>query len=124
MSQDILLQHHAVWERKPILRILYTEWYREIVPWLRPGRTLEVGAGTGNLKQFFPNVLSTDVVRLPWLDLVADGQFLPYSTESLTNIVLFDTLHHIENVRLFFDEALRTLLPRGRLVIMDPYVSA
>lgn len=124
MSDDILRQHQAVWERKPILRLLYTEWYREIVTWLRPGRTLEVGGGTGNLKEFFPGVLCTDVVRLPWLDAVADAQFLPFEANSLTNIVLFDTLHHIENVGLFFDEALRTLQPNGRLVIMDPYMSA
>ena len=123
MSNEILHQHQAVWQRKPILRLLYTEWYREIVSWLRPGRTLEVGGGTGNLKEFFPCVLCTDVVRLPWLDAVIDAQFLPFGADSLTNIVLFDTLHHIENVRLFFDEALRTLQPHGRLVIIDPYIS-
>jgi SAM-dependent methyltransferase len=124
MSNEILRQHQTVWEQKPILRLLYTEWYKEIVSWLRPGRSLEVGGGTGNLKEFFPGVLCTDVVRLPWLDAVADAQFLPFDANSLTNIVLFDTLHHIENVRLFFDEALRTLQPSGRLVIMDPYMSA
>jgi hypothetical protein len=36
---------------------------------------------------------------------------------------LFDTLHHIENVSLFFDEALRTLKSGGRIIIMDPYIS-
>ena len=123
MSNDIFLQHSAVWERKPILRLLYTEWYREIVSWLRPGRTVEVGGGTGNLKEFFPGVLCTDVVRLPWLDTVMDAQFLPFASNSLTNIVLFDTLHHIENVPLFLNEAMRTLQPHGRLVIMDPYIS-
>jgi|CXWL01.1.fsa_nt_gi ubiquinone/menaquinone biosynthesis C-methylase UbiE len=123
MSDEILRQHQAVWEQKPILRLLYTEWYREIVSWLRPGRTLEVGGGTGNLKEFFPGVVCTDVVRLPWLGAVADAQFLPFKANSLTNIVLFDTLHHIENVRWFFDEALRTLQPNGRIVIMDPYMS-
>lgn len=123
MSNEILCRHQAVWQRKPVLRLLYTEWYREIVSWLRPGRTLEVGGGTGNLKEFFPGVLCTDVVRLPWLDAVADAQCLPFEANSLTNIVLFDTLHHIENVRLFFTEALRTLQSNGRLVIMDPYMS-
>ena len=123
MSDEILRQHQVVWDKKPILRLLYSEWYREIVSWLRPGRTLEVGGGTGNLKEFFPGVLCTDVVRLPWLSAVADAQFLPFEANSLTNIVLFDSLHHIENVRLFFDEALRTLQPSGRLVIMDPYMS-
>jgi len=123
MSEDLLRQHHAVWDSKPVLRYLYTEWYREIVSWLCPGRTLEVGGGTGNLKQFLPGAYCTDVVRLPWLDAVADAQRLPFATKSLANIVLFDTLHHIENIRFFFDEALRVLEPHGRVVIMDPYIS-
>lgn len=123
MSEELLRQHQAVWERKPILRYLYTEWYREIVSWLRPGRTLEIGGGTGNLKEFSTDVYCTDVVPLPWLDAVADGQRLPFVAKSLSNLVLFDTLHHIENVNLFFDEAIRILEPRGRIVIMDPYIS-
>ena len=123
MSDEILRQHQAVWEQKPILRLLYTEWYREIVSWLRPGRTLEVGGGTGNLKEFAPSVVCTDIVKLPWLDAVADAQQLPFAKSSLANIVLFDTLHHLENVRHFFDEALRVLQPGGRVIIMDPYIS-
>jgi SAM-dependent methyltransferase len=123
MSDEILRHHKAVWEKKPILRIIYTDWYRELASWLKPGRTLEVGGGTGNLKEFSPDVLCTDVTRSPWLDAVADAQYLPFATKSLTNIVLFDALHHVENVRLFFEEAVRTLRPRGRLIIMDPYIS-
>jgi SAM-dependent methyltransferase len=45
----------------------------------------------------------------------------PRSSGSLANIVLFDTTQHLENVRYFFDEALRVLQPGGRVIIMDPY---
>lgn len=123
MSNEILRQHQAVWQKKPILRLLYTEWYQEIAGWLQPGQTLEVGGGTGNLKEFAPSVVCTDIVKVPWLDAVADAQQLPFVSGSLANIVLFDTLHHLENVRYFFDEALRVLQPGGRVIIMDPYIS-
>jgi ubiquinone/menaquinone biosynthesis C-methylase UbiE len=43
------------------------------------------------------------------------------SSGSLANIVLFDTLRHLENVRYSFAEALRVLEPGGRVIIMDPY---
>ena len=43
------------------------------------------------------------------------------SSGSLANIVLFDTLHHLENVRYSFAEALRVLEPGGRVIIMDRY---
>lgn len=45
----------------------------------------------------------------------------PRSSGSFANIVLFDTPHHLENARYFFDEALRVLQPGGRVIIMDPY---
>lgn len=123
MSEELLRQHKIVWEQKPILRALYTAWYEEIVTQLAPGKTLELGGGSGNLKEFAPNVVSTDIVPLPWLDAVADAQNLPFANESFDNIVLFDVLHHIENVTLFFNEALRVLRAGGRVVMMEPYIS-
>lgn len=77
----------------------------------------------GNLKEFAPSVVCTDIVKLPWLDAVVDAQQLPFAKGSLANIVLFDALHHLENVRYFFDEVLRVLQPGGRVIIMDPYIS-
>jgi SAM-dependent methyltransferase len=123
MSSEMLRRHQLVWQKKPALRLLYREWYQEIAEWLQPGRTLEVGGGIGNLKEFVPSVVCTDIVKLPWLDAVVDAQQLPFARSSLANIVLFDALHHLENVRYFFDEALRVLKPGGRVVIMDPYIS-
>lgn len=123
MSDAALHRHREVWQRKPVLRQLYRDWYRDIAAWLAPGRTVEVGGGTGNLKEYASGVCCTDIVSLPWLDVVADAQRLPFQSGSLANLVLFDALHHIENVSLFFDEALRTLKGGGRIIIMDPYIS-
>jgi len=123
MSEKLLQQHRNIWKQKPILRHLYTEWYREMSLQIQSGNTLELGGGSGNFKEFAPNVVSTDIVPLPWIDAVADAQNLPFEDGSFDNIVMFDVLHHIENVTLFFDEALRVLRPRGRVVMMEPYVS-
>ena len=120
---EVLRRHQAVWKTKPILRRLYTGWYEELAVYLRPGQTLELGGGTGNLKEFAPSVVCTDIVRMPWLDAVVDAQHLPFRAASMSNIVLFDALHHVESVRLFFDEAVRVLQPGGRIIIMDQYVS-
>ena len=43
------------------------------------------------------------------------------SRGSFANIVLFDTLRHLENVRYSFDEAFRVLEYGGRVITMDPY---
>jgi SAM-dependent methyltransferase len=123
MTEELLHQHKLIWEKKPILRSLYTLWYKEMAAQLTPGKTLELGGGSGNFKQFAPNVVSTDVMPLPWLDAVADAQNLPFENQSFDNIVLFDVLHHIENVSLFFNEALRVLRLGGRVIMMEPYIS-
>ena len=48
---------------------------------------------------------------------------LVWQKKPILRIVLFDAFHHLENVRYFFDEALRVLQPGGRVIIMDPYIS-
>ncbi len=87
------------------------------------GNTLELGGGTGNFKEFAPNVISSDIVPSPWIDVVVDAQDMPFENQSFDNIVMFDVLHHIENVTLFFNEALRVLTPGGRIIMMEPYIS-
>lgn len=84
---------------------------------------MELGGGSGNLKEFFPKALSTDVVFAPWLDAVLDAHNLPFKFESLDSIVLFDVLHHLQAPALFFHEAERVLRPGGRIIFMEPYVS-
>jgi hypothetical protein len=106
-----------------VLRLLYREWYQEIAGWRRPRRTLEVGGGTGNLKEFVPSVVCTDIVKLPWLNAVVNAQQLPFAKRSLANIVFFDMPHHLENVEHFFDEALCVNHLQGRVIIMDPYIA-
>lgn len=120
---DILTERRNTWESKKVIRDLYSKWYGTIADALKPGATLELGGGSGNLKDFFPDTISSDVLFAPWLDAVLDAQALPFQNESLDGIVLFDVLHHLSRPSLFFSEAQRVLSPGGRLVMMEPYVS-
>lgn len=123
MSRQILAEHHAIWQQKPVLRAIYTDFYRRILAASRPGRTLEVGGGSGNLKEFSAEVVSTDIVYTPWLDVAADAQALPFVRESFTNVVAVDVLHHIEHPRRFLLEVERVLRPRGRLILLEPAIT-
>lgn len=123
MSEQILRNHHAVWRKKPILRSIYSEWYQQVTAALVSGKTLEIGGGTGNFKELYPDVITTDIVFLPWLDVVLDAHRLPYKNESLANVVLLDVLHHLENPVQFFQELHRVLTPGGRAHFFEPYIS-
>ena len=112
-----------IWEAKPVLRAIYRGWYEQIVAACRPGRTLEIGGGSGNLKSFVPQVVSTDILSADWLDAVCDAHRLPFGGDTFDNIVLFDVLHHLERPARFFDEAARVLRDGGRIVMLEPGVT-
>jgi hypothetical protein len=63
--------------------MLYEKWCGHIKKALRPGKTLELGGGSGVLKEFLPPVITTDIVFAPWLDAVIDAHALPFHHESL-----------------------------------------
>ena len=115
--------YRAIWEAKPVLRAVYRDWYERMVSCCLPGRTLEIGGGSGNLKAFAPDVVSTDVLPADWLDTVCDAQRLPFVDRSFDNIVMLDVLHHLERPVRFFDEASRVLKPGGRIVMLEPGIT-
>jgi SAM-dependent methyltransferase len=123
MTQQILANQHSTWQEKPVLRAIYTDYYRRIVESCVPGTTLEIGGGSGNLKQFLNHVISTDLVPTRWVDAAADAQMLPFADNSFANLVGVDILHHIENPRRVLCEIDRTLRPGGRLVLLEPAIT-
>jgi len=117
-------EYRKVWDSKPVLRAVYSDFYRRIAERLVEGPTLEIGGGSGNLKAFAPDVISSDIVPAPWLDLVCDAQAIPVGNETLSNIVMVDVLHHVERPIRFLNEAARTLRAGGRLVLCEPAITA
>ena len=123
MSTEILTDHRGIWQKKPVLKAIYQDFYDRIVSHATSGTTLEIGGGTGNLKEYLPHVISTDIIASPWLDCVCDAQTLPFANDTLSNIVAIDVLHHIERPIRFFKEALRILHPGGRIILLDPAIT-
>lgn len=123
MSIQILENHLKIWQKKPVLKAIYHDYYDRIVKSSLDGVTLEIGGGTGNLKDYLPDVISSDIIQSPWLDCVCDAQAIPLAEQSLSNIVAIDVLHHIERPARFFQEAIRVLQPGGRIILLDPAIT-
>lgn len=85
--------------------------------------TLEIGGGSGNLDKQSRRVITSDIQRIPWLDTVADAQFLPFVDGAFDNIVMLDVLHHLANPNLFFREAERVVKSGGRVVMLEPAIT-
>jgi SAM-dependent methyltransferase len=120
---DALSNYLDVWNSKPMLRLIYDDFYRRIAANCVPGRSIELGGGIGNLKQRLDDVVSTDIQSAPWLDCVADAQKLPFADGTVSNIVMVDVLHHIEFPVNFFAEAERVLDAGGRIVMVEPAIT-
>jgi len=68
-----------------------------------------------------PAVVSTDILPAPWLDALADAQRLPFAAASFDNIEMFDVLHHLDQPRMFLQEAERVLRRGGRIVMVGDH---
>lgn len=109
-------------------------WYHELYAELlqrEPGiggmAVLEIGSGTSPLKQFLPNVITSDVLQLDYLDLVFDchkiADMSAIADHSLDIITMTNVLHHLRDPLAFLRGATRKLANGGRVYFTEPYVS-
>lgn len=121
--EEEVRQHREVWRAKPLLRRVYQRWFAAVRAATVPGRTLEIGGGSGNFRESWPELMSCDIVRTAWLDFQADGMALPLATGALDNVVGVDVLHHVQDPDRALAELARVVRPGGRIVLVEPYVS-
>jgi SAM-dependent methyltransferase len=116
----------AIVRGKPFLRKIYEEWYSMITSALPPGNdpVLELGSGGGFLADVIPGLLTSEVQVCPHVRVVLDAHALPLPGSSLRAIVMTDVLHHLPESRQFFREATRCVRAGGRIVMVEPWVSA
>jgi SAM-dependent methyltransferase len=117
------LERDRVWNEKPTLRLLYTDYYRRLIAACPNGPLLDVGGGAAHVKQVRPDVLSVDILPFPGIDVVGDAHFLPFPDGKFTGIIMIDVLHHLERPIVFLNEAARVLRPGGVLAMIEPGMS-
>src|ERR1700730_15833282 len=124
-AQKQLQRHRHIWSHKPVLQRIYREEFfaRMIDRRKEGGLCLEVGGGPGFVKQSFPSLISSDIVWCSWLDVVAEAQKLPFQPASVMNLFGLDVLHHLAAPMEFLQEVKRILIPGGRLILIEPWIT-
>src|SRR4029077_18731073 len=109
-------------------------WYRELYrdqfeefPNPAALSILEIGSGTSPLKQFLPNVVTSDVLDLDYLDLVFDcheiDELDAIKDNSLDVITVTNVLHHLKSPIAFMNRAASKLKSGGKLIATEPFFS-
>src|SRR5262245_24065933 len=109
---------------KPFLRRIYWDWYQMISSRIPAGEgaVLEIGSGAGYFTDIVPDAISSEVFFCRNADLITDARRLPFRDGSLKAIAMTDVFHHIPEPEAFLEEAIRCLRPRGRILMVEPWV--
>ena len=122
-SPELIRIHRELIQRKPFLRSLYREHYRELARYIAgapPGPIVEIGSGGGFLKEVLPEAITTDLHREPHLDHVMGAEKLDFPDGTVAAILMLNVFHHLPDPALFLSEAVRVLRPGGRAILIEP----
>lgn len=129
-DQNQTLENRQRLQNNRNLMLWYQELYREVfrtVPDIAQKRVLEIGSGASPLKNFLPNVITSDVLKLEHLDIVFDchdiAEFSEIPDHSINVITLTNVLHHLRDPLGFLRSATRKLARGGEIIIVEPYFS-
>ena len=126
-SAEFSVAHRRVLQRKVILRSLFEKFYQECRSMdLRffdacPGIRIEIGSGAGIIRDFFPDVITSDIKQLPFVEIVLTADRLPFADCSIRAIYAINVFHHLPSPTRFLNEALRVLHSGGGLVLIEPF---
>jgi len=127
LHQDLIEQNQAYWDRKPILRTLYGDFYRLIAKQLSKlpaGKIVELGSGLGNIHDVIPDCIRTDLFPNPWIDQIENAYKLSFMKESVSDLILTDVFHHLKYPGTALNELHRVLQKGGRVIMLEPCISA
>jgi SAM-dependent methyltransferase len=127
VHQDSIEKNSEYWNRKPLLRTLYGDFYRRIAKNLSnlpESKIVELGSGLGNIHEVIPNCIRTDLFPNPWIDQVENAYRLSFRDESLSDLILTDVFHHLKYPGTALKEFARVLRKGGRVIMLEPCMSA
>ena len=127
LHQDLIEQNQEYWNRKPILRTLYGDFYRLIAKHLNKlpaGKIVELGSGLGNIHDVIPECIRTDLFPNPWIDQVENAYKLSFADQTVSDLILTDVFHHLKYPGSALNELQRVLQKGGRVIMLEPCISA
>lgn len=126
-KHEVVAQQNAAnWAGKPVLQGVYADFHRRMVAEMAPelkGVVLEIGSGIGSIKSELPSCIRTDIFPGPGVDQVENIYQLSFADSTVSHIFMTDVFHHLRYPGTALQECHRVLVPGGRVIILEPYIS-
>lgn len=127
LHQDLIDKNQEYWNRKPLLRTLYRDFYTLIsnhLSKLPDSKIVELGSGLGNIHDVIPECIRTDLFLNPWIDQIENAYKLSFGDESVSDLILTDVFHHLKYPGTALNELHRVLRKGGKVIMLEPCISA
>ena len=120
----VTLLRKKIIQSKPFLKNIYKEWYEKLLSNVDHHKPiLELGSGGGFIEEYSNEIITSEIIFVPGVNLIANACQLPFSKDALGAIILTNVFHHIPNVRQFLSEASRCVMDGGKIVMIEPWVN-
>lgn len=122
-SPETSLKHANIVKRKKFLKRLYIELYQELlgsVPRELDGKIVELGSGGGFIKELDNEVITSDIMDIPGLDMKFPAEQMPFPDNSVKAFLGLNVLHHVKNIERAFEEIDRCLIRHGVACFIEP----
>ena len=119
--------HRDILFRKKMMQSVFVDFYNLCLQINREkfsgkGKLVEIGAGISFFKKVCPELVVTDIVPGPGIDMTLDAQDMkPFEANSVRAMFGFNCFHHLPEPEKFFKELIRVLEPGGGCAPIEPY---
>jgi SAM-dependent methyltransferase len=119
---QVTVLHSQIIKEKAFLRNLYTDFYKIFKKTIGQNAEMmvELGSGGGFIKEIIPDVITSDIIKVPNTDMSFSAEQMPFEGGSVGAFFMIDVLHHIKRPKVFFAEAQRCLKSGGKMVMIEP----
>lgn len=122
-SVEWLEQDRILIKNRKFLNRIYSDFYSKIQSTKLKRPIIEIGSGAGFIKKVIPGVTTTDVIKAKGIDIKAFAEKLPFKKSSVGSIVMVNVFHHIKNPLKALHEFERILIPNGKIIMIEPWVT-
>ena len=125
-SIDRINVHREILLSKRLMVEVFEEFYKTCIDldkkyFTGNGLRVEIGSGSSLFKQYYPEVITTDIEPSPYIYKVLDAQNMDFEDSSVHAIYGINCFHHFPQPEKFVKELIRVLNPGGGCILIEPY---